>query len=195
VQDVAVAVGGRVGHGDAALRQVLHQVQVKRQLLKRQPLEQREHELALGGGGEIVGVLDAALNAAQFAQLAEFQFAQQGLRLFGGDFSENSHGRFAGSEFQDVPDARAIAAHLVFGHAGLGLHGDALRLAAVTQLVHAATGVFNAHALDALAVPAGGLRVPLERGGRGARGSGPGPAQRRSPQGRIDKGGLAWPPL
>ena len=37
VQDVAVAVGGGVRHRDGALRQVLHQVQVERQLLEAQP--------------------------------------------------------------------------------------------------------------------------------------------------------------
>jgi hypothetical protein len=53
-------VGLRVGHRDAAARQVLHQVQVERQLLEGQALEQRQHVAAALGVGEVVGVLDAA---------------------------------------------------------------------------------------------------------------------------------------
>ena len=49
VQHIAIAVGGRVGYRDAALGQVLHQEQIKGQLLVRQSLEQGQHELTLMG--------------------------------------------------------------------------------------------------------------------------------------------------
>ena len=107
VQNVAVAVGARVGHGHAAVRQVLHQVQVERQLPGRQALEQRQNELALVAGQEIVGVLDAAFDAAQRHQLAEVQEAQQIARLFIGDFSENGH-RSAGG-MRKNPEEKAGA--------------------------------------------------------------------------------------
>ena len=91
MQDFAVFVGPGLGHGDAAVRQVLHQVQVKRQLLGRQALEQREHEFALRAGEEVVGVFNPALNAAQFDQLANLQAAQHFACIFFGDFGKNGH--------------------------------------------------------------------------------------------------------
>ena len=91
VQDFAVLVTTRLGHRDAAVRQVLHQVQVKRQLLGRQALEQREHEFALRAGEEVVGVFNPALNAAQFDQLANLQAAQHFACIFFGDFGKNGH--------------------------------------------------------------------------------------------------------
>ncbi len=67
----------RVGHRNAALGQVLHQVQVEGQLREAQALEQRQHPLAapavLLGGEEVVGVLDAAVDAAQGDQLTQPQ--------------------------------------------------------------------------------------------------------------------------
>jgi hypothetical protein len=47
---------------DAVAREVRHQVQVERQLMRRQALEQREDVAPLGGGDEVVGVLDAGLD-------------------------------------------------------------------------------------------------------------------------------------
>ncbi|MPN36124.1 hypothetical protein SDC9_183630 [bioreactor metagenome] len=91
VQDVAALVGRRIGHGNAAVRQMLHQVQVERQLLGGQALEQREHVFALVRGEKVVGVLDAAFDAAQLRQFAQLQTAQQIARLFGGDFGEDGH--------------------------------------------------------------------------------------------------------
>ena len=86
----------RVWHGDAGLRQMLHQVQVKRQLLKAQTLEQSQHVLTLIGRQKVVGVFNAALNAAQFFERAKGQAAQQVARIFIGNFGENSHGECAG---------------------------------------------------------------------------------------------------
>ncbi len=93
VQDVAIAVGGGVGHRNAAPCQVLHQEQIKRQLFLGQALEQGEHVIALGRGGEVIGVFDAALNAAQFCQFAQVQGLHQLGRLGLGDFGEYRHGR------------------------------------------------------------------------------------------------------
>ena len=88
--DVKVVVE-RLGHRDAAVRQVLHQVQVKRQLLGRQALEQCEHEFTLRAGEEVVGVFNPALNATQFDQLANLQAAQHFACIFFGDFGKNGH--------------------------------------------------------------------------------------------------------
>ncbi|MNV67615.1 hypothetical protein D3C71_1604210 [compost metagenome] len=93
-QDVAaLAIGLRIGHGNAGMREVLHQVQVERQLLGREALEQRQDPLTLIGGQEVVGVLYASLDAAQALEGAQRQVAQQFARLFFGDFGKNSHGK------------------------------------------------------------------------------------------------------
>ena len=78
-------------HRDAALGQVLHQVQVERQLLERQALEQRQHVLAAVGVDEVVGVLDAGLDAAQAGQRADVQRRDELARLVERDFGEDRH--------------------------------------------------------------------------------------------------------
>jgi hypothetical protein len=60
MQQIALGVRRRVGHGNATRRQVLHQVQVKRQLLEAQAFKQRQHILALVGIDKVIGVFDAA---------------------------------------------------------------------------------------------------------------------------------------
>ena len=55
-QDAAISIGLRIGYGQTMRCQMLHQLQVKRQLLGAQPLEQRQHIVALTGGDEIIGV-------------------------------------------------------------------------------------------------------------------------------------------
>ena len=55
-------VGDRRRARDAVAREVRHQVEVERQLVGRQALEQREHVAALRRGDEVVGVLDAGLD-------------------------------------------------------------------------------------------------------------------------------------
>jgi hypothetical protein len=72
---------------------VLDQAQVEGQLLARQALEQRQHEVPAVAVEEVVGVLDAGANAAQLVQAPQLQTVQQGLRGGGADFGENGHGR------------------------------------------------------------------------------------------------------
>ena len=66
----AACLALRVRHGNPGLCQMLHQVEVKRQLLGTQALEQCQHPLSLVGRQKIVGVFNAALNAAQFLERA-----------------------------------------------------------------------------------------------------------------------------
>ena len=73
VHDLAGGIGPRLGHRQAALRQVLHQAQVERQLLARQSLEHRQHPVAGTGGDEVVGVLDAGADGDRLDQLARMQ--------------------------------------------------------------------------------------------------------------------------
>ena len=81
VQDDTAGIGHRLGHGEATLRQVLHQAQVKRQLLEGQPLEQAQHIAAGRGVDEIVGVLDAARNTLQSQQFAQVESGHEARRL------------------------------------------------------------------------------------------------------------------
>ena len=62
-QNIALVVGLGVGHGHTALGQMLHQVQIKRQLFVAQSLEHSQDIFALIGGEEVVGVFDAAADA------------------------------------------------------------------------------------------------------------------------------------
>src|ERR1051325_4719213 len=66
---------GEIGDGrrarDAVAREVRHEVEVEGQLFGRQPLEQRQDVAALGGGDEIVGVLDAGLDRLARHQLPD----------------------------------------------------------------------------------------------------------------------------
>jgi len=64
-QPRAVAQRLRLGDGDAARGQVVHQFDVERQLFLRQHLEQRQYVLAAGRIQEEVGVFDAGGDAAQ----------------------------------------------------------------------------------------------------------------------------------
>ena len=97
VQDLALGIGGRIRHRNALAGQMLHQVQVERQLLEGQALEQRQHivmRLAVAqGADEIVGVLDAAGAAFDVGELAQVEPAQQGGGFGLADLGENGHGR------------------------------------------------------------------------------------------------------
>ena len=84
-------LGLRVGHADAFLRQVLHQVQVIRQLLVREALEQGQHPFAALGAQEVIGVFNAALDALQLLDLAQTQVVGELLCLVEADFCENGH--------------------------------------------------------------------------------------------------------
>jgi len=95
VQDLATGGGGRVGHRDASTGQVLHEVQIERQLLETQPLEHGEHMLQRGAialaGHEIVGVFNAALDASEFGEVPQVQGVQQGCGFRKRDFGVNGH--------------------------------------------------------------------------------------------------------
>jgi len=58
-EKLIVAVCHRAGTGNAVARKVCHQIQVERQLADGEFLEQREHEAAVAGSDEVIGVLDA----------------------------------------------------------------------------------------------------------------------------------------
>ena len=90
-QNITLAVGLRVGHCDATLGQVFHQIQIKRQLRMAESLEHREDILALIGGQKIVGVFNAAADALEGHQVADRELGQQVAGLLFRDFGENGH--------------------------------------------------------------------------------------------------------
>ena len=91
VQDVALGVRGRVGHRNAALCQVFHQVQVIRQLLEGQALKQRQHILAALGVYKVIGVFNAACRTFDALQWAQIQAVQKRSRLVKRDFGIDGH--------------------------------------------------------------------------------------------------------
>jgi len=76
-QDLAVAPGDGRRHADAVPGQMVHQVQVIRELRERQPLENGQHVFVRDAlarhGQEEIAVLDARGDAAQFAQFAKVE--------------------------------------------------------------------------------------------------------------------------
>lgn len=91
VQHIAIAVGRRVGHGNAMHGQVLHQPQVKRELLRCEPLEQGQHIGRLVGGDEVIGVFNAPGAALQVLECAQIERLQKGVGLSEGDLCVYRH--------------------------------------------------------------------------------------------------------
>ncbi len=189
----SLGVGVRLGHGNAALRQVFHQLQIKRQLLKVQPLKQRQH-IVMGlavtlGGDKIIGVLDAAGAALQALQRTQPQLLQQRICLGKRDLCVNRHD----SEAQHFPGAfTCFGRHLVGRHAVFGLHRDALGFAAHTHFVDTCGSILDMNVFDAWLCFGG--RFALRRGiGRSRRKDGLAPCQATGQQERengVDKAHL-----
>ncbi len=70
-EQTALVISGWFRHRQTALRQMLHQTQIKRKLSGPEPLENRQHELAIGGRQEKIGVLDARRDAFEVDQPAD----------------------------------------------------------------------------------------------------------------------------
>jgi hypothetical protein len=106
-QQVALRIGVRPGHRQAGIGQVLHQLQVERQLLGGEPLEQGQHVASGAGVDEVVGVLDAAGAGRHVAQGADAEPVDQSRRLVEGNLGEDRHRDGVGLERQDLPDPLA----------------------------------------------------------------------------------------
>jgi hypothetical protein len=65
VQQVAAGVSSGFWHRDTRACQVLHQLQVERQLLAGKALEQRQHPFAFLSMNKEIAVFDARSNATQ----------------------------------------------------------------------------------------------------------------------------------
>ena len=89
-------VGLRVGHRDAARRQVLHQAQVVGQFGRLEALEQRQHVAAVPGApfgvDEPVAVLDAAADALEARQPAQIQSGHERADIVLRDGGVDGHG-------------------------------------------------------------------------------------------------------
>ena len=78
---------------NAALRQMLHQVQVKRQLLESEALKQGQHVATLVGIDKIVGIFDATGTGFDMLQLTQSKRLQKRGGLGERDFGVNGHAR------------------------------------------------------------------------------------------------------
>ena len=87
----AARVGVRARHRQRVVGVVLHQLQVERQLVGAQALEDGEDEAARRGVGEVVGVLDAALARRQRLQRAEADAVDQRGRFIERDLGVDRH--------------------------------------------------------------------------------------------------------
>ena len=92
-QQFVLQVGDRLGAGQAVAGKMRHQVEVERQFLAGELLEQGQHELAVRGGDEIIGVLDPRQNAVQIGEHADRVIAEPGRELFRRNGGEDGHER------------------------------------------------------------------------------------------------------
>ena len=90
-EQLVLQVGDRFRAGQAVAGKMRHQVQIERQFLAGELLEQGQHEPAVAGGDEIVGVLDAGKNALQVGQHADRVILEPGRELLGRDGGEDGH--------------------------------------------------------------------------------------------------------
>ena len=113
-QDLAVAPRNRRRHADVVLRQMLHQIQVERQLLERQPFKQGDDVLVrlpiLFRGQEEIGVFDPGGDAAKCAHGAHIVLIQPESDLGVGDRGENSHASGMGNGWRERQPAHSAAA-------------------------------------------------------------------------------------
>jgi hypothetical protein len=85
-------VGDRRRARNAVPREVRHQPEIERQLLRRQALEQGQDIAPLGGGDEVIGILDSSRNRLQRDRCADRVRRQPGSELAFRDGREDRHG-------------------------------------------------------------------------------------------------------
>ena len=76
---------------DAGAREMGHQVQVERQLLGGQPLEERQHPATPGRRDEIIGVLDPGRNRRLLDERPDRVACKPGVEFFGGNECVDRH--------------------------------------------------------------------------------------------------------
>ena len=86
-----LVVGNRRRYGHVAVGQVAHQVQIKRQLLERQVLKNREDVFAALGCQEKVAVLDTGSDAFDRDRLAEGELRDPLADIVQADRGKNCH--------------------------------------------------------------------------------------------------------
>jgi len=84
-------VGNRRRALDATPREVRHQVEIERQLVRRQALVERQHEPALGRRDEVVRVFDARGDRRLQDESADRIAGQPGFQFFGGNGRIDRH--------------------------------------------------------------------------------------------------------
>src|SRR5262249_60776172 len=83
----AVRDGLRGGHTTTG--EVSHQIEIERQFVGLELLEQSEYEATRGGRDEVVGILDSGRYARQIAQRTDGIILEPGVELLVSDGGEN----------------------------------------------------------------------------------------------------------
>ena len=89
----AAAIGLGGGRLNARARQMRHQVEIERQVFRRQPLVQRQYETPIVGGQKIVCVLDAGNDGFEFMHRAKRVTGEPYGKIISGDSGVDSHRR------------------------------------------------------------------------------------------------------
>ena len=84
-------IGERRRRRDAMAREVRHQIEIERQLGRRQPFVQRQHVTAFFGRHEIVGVLDARRDRREVDEPSDRVPGEPCVEILGGDGRVDGH--------------------------------------------------------------------------------------------------------
>ncbi len=90
-EQCATAIFLRRRDRESAAGEMLHQFEVERQLLEREPLEDRQHVARLRRREEEVGVLDTRGDALQLGQFADGKLRQEARGFGASKRGENGH--------------------------------------------------------------------------------------------------------
>src|SRR5262249_23235953 len=85
------AVRDRLRRGHPTAREVRHQIEIERQFVGLELLEQGEYEAPLVGRDEVFGILDSSRYARQIAQRTDGIILEPGVELLVSDGGENRH--------------------------------------------------------------------------------------------------------
>src|SRR5262249_47227604 len=85
------AVRDWLRRGHPPTREVSHQIEIERQFVGLELLEQSEYEATRGGRDEVVGILDSGRYARQIAQRTDGIILEPGVELLVSDGGENRH--------------------------------------------------------------------------------------------------------
>ena len=87
----AGAIGLRRRRHHARARKMRHEIEIKRQLFRRQALVERQHVAPLGGSEKVIAVFDAGGDGLEVVHRAQRIARQPGCKFIGGDGGIDRH--------------------------------------------------------------------------------------------------------